>query len=188
MSNSPLSDMSKDDVTLNNEEVRQKETVLRDCYLCLEPTVGRSPCECGAPIHTSCLLELVEKNPVMQCSICKKPLHGFYLSETAHRIDVAIQDIENLDRRDVDYVTLSSQDSCEERSRCIIIVIRICLLIVSVIVISYVLAVCNPTACANIHPSSLFVVVVFMMIFLSVMCFPCDGSRRRRFSLRPPTE
>ena len=187
MSNSPLSDMSTEDMHFNDGQVQQYETGLRDCYLCLEPTVGRSPCECAAPIHTSCLLELVEKNPIMQCSICKKPLHGFYLSETAHRIDVAIQNIENLDGRDVDYVTLSSEDPCQQKSRCVVTVVRVCVVIVSVIVVSYVLAICNSTTCSNMHPSSLFVVVVFMMIFFSVMCLPCGSDQRRRMSLRAAT-
>ena len=41
------------------------------CYVCHEETYHRSPCECKAFIHVSCLHEIWQINRETNCSICK---------------------------------------------------------------------------------------------------------------------
>jgi hypothetical protein len=40
------------------------------CYVCLEECNNKSPCECGAYVHTECLEDIKKQN----CTICKKKL------------------------------------------------------------------------------------------------------------------
>ena len=54
-----------------------KEEV-NECYICTDPTIEHSPCQCKAPVHMNCLLEWVKKNDNrgVTCSICHEKLEG----------------------------------------------------------------------------------------------------------------
>ena len=41
------------------------------CYVCLEGTEERSPCECAHPLHRKCLLNAQKYNST--CTICRNP-------------------------------------------------------------------------------------------------------------------
>lgn len=146
---------------------------LRDCYVCLEPTVGMSPCLCQSPIHTSCLLQLVNRNPEhTTCSICKHPLHGFYLSRAAQNIDLTLT--QNTDAAiEENYVQMASHSE----SKCILTIIRIIIFATVFFAITYIIAVCNPTTCTELHPSSYFIIVFFLIMFAVVFCMPCHQRR-----------
>ena len=45
-----------------------------DCFVCLQETTEKSPCECGAPVHAKCLMLAAIKADTTVCSICKEPL------------------------------------------------------------------------------------------------------------------
>ena len=32
-----------------------------ECYICTDPTIEHSPCQCKAPVHMNCLLEWVKR-------------------------------------------------------------------------------------------------------------------------------
>ena len=46
-----------------------------ECYVCLEETNEKSPCDCAAPIHKTCFMEMQAHHPCSKCSICKKSFH-----------------------------------------------------------------------------------------------------------------
>lgn len=46
-------------------------TPLLECYVCLEPTHEKSPCQCAAPVHRSCLMKVSGTF----CTICKDAFH-----------------------------------------------------------------------------------------------------------------
>ena len=151
---------------------------LKDCYVCLEPTVGRSPCLCQSPIHTSCLLQLVNSNPEhTTCSICKHPLHGFYLSGAAQNIDSTLAQ-NTAAALEENYVQMAAHNE----SKCVLTIIRIIIFATLVFVITYVVAFCSPSACRDLHPSSYFIIVFFLVMFAAVFCMPCH----RRRPIVPP--
>ena len=52
---------------------------MSECYVCLEATDEKSPCECEIPLHKRCYMELHDKMSPKACSICKRPFH-FHVS------------------------------------------------------------------------------------------------------------
>lgn len=154
---------------------------LKDCYVCLEPTVGKSPCICQSPIHTSCLLQLVNSNPEhVKCSICKHPLHGFYLSTSASNIDFTLSE-NGAQTIEETYVQMTSRRS---DSRCLLSLLRVLVSAFAVFVITYVLTICNPTTCTELHPSSYFLIVFFVIVFSMVFCMPCERKPRVQYRMR----
>ena len=51
-----------------------------ECYVCLESCRETSPCVCGAPLHRTCLTDLISRNNYT-CSICKTPFRIVYIDE-----------------------------------------------------------------------------------------------------------
>lgn len=46
------------------------------CYICLEITKEKSPCECGIALHKECFEKMLENMPNAQCTVCKTDLIG----------------------------------------------------------------------------------------------------------------
>lgn len=44
-----------------------------ECYVCMEPCVTRSPCECQSHVHVDCLITFIETSGNTDCTICNGP-------------------------------------------------------------------------------------------------------------------
>lgn len=42
-----------------------------ECYICMEPCVTKSPCECKSHVHQHCLIQFVETSGNTHCTICQ---------------------------------------------------------------------------------------------------------------------
>jgi len=41
-----------------------------ECYICMEPCISQSPCECKSHVHPSCLIKFIETSGNTHCTIC----------------------------------------------------------------------------------------------------------------------
>ena len=42
-----------------------------ECYICMEPCVTKSPCECKSHVHPSCLIKFLNTSGNTHCTICQ---------------------------------------------------------------------------------------------------------------------
>ena len=49
---------------------------MTECFVCLQETSTRSPCECGAAVHEHCLMLALARSESQKCSICKTDLRN----------------------------------------------------------------------------------------------------------------
>lgn len=63
-------------MSCENEENIVEETEFDRCYICLEVSEDKSPCDCGIPVHRKCLVTLTMKTQSDSCTVCKSRLVG----------------------------------------------------------------------------------------------------------------
>lgn len=51
-------------------------TIMNTCYICLEPTQEKSPCECQSFCHKHCIMNYIKETQTTTCSICKDKING----------------------------------------------------------------------------------------------------------------
>ena len=54
----------------DNHVQRTLSLVQEHCYICWEPTMTVSNCECGIPVHLECANNLPD---IMTCTVCRTP-------------------------------------------------------------------------------------------------------------------
>lgn len=41
-----------------------------ECYICMDPCLAKSPCECASHVHPTCLIKFIETSGNTNCTIC----------------------------------------------------------------------------------------------------------------------